>query len=554
MEKSKNKELSSFIQIKNFQAFEYTSEEIFILSNFSYKKWKNDIDSNINYTIERNNLPYLKLHAGYIVLKTLLCGICSTDLNRKYLPFPLPQVLGHEILAQSIDPDDNFNYVVEISDSCLAHKYNMTEISEIFCESNLTQHCPNRYVLGINMLLGGFSPYIIVPINSAIKYKKEIIPDFSAVLVEPLAAAFNAVYTSQIMDDFCIAVIGPKKLGALIIAALNAYRKRKKLKLKITAVIRRESLKDFCYKMGSDFVMICKDEKFEIFFEKSKNCFNFANFEDFQEYPKKSFDLVFDTSGTESGFKTALNLAQKEVHLKSTSGQEMCGLKNLTAMVVDEINLRKFVYKNFEEYILKNKTEIKKIDSKIIIYVSPLIQDEDFLNYVSNLKEKENINSLYSCVFYSEKSLDLINETIFIGKNGKSNPMFENRLPRFDLCIVDGNNLKEVDKVIRPFENSQTSLIKPKGNIFLHFPQDKHDSDIDHYKYNDLQKFIISNGLITTSRCGDFRIALDYLESDKHLSEVIQNMITHVLPIEKIEEGFKLAKSEEAIKVILKHS
>jgi threonine dehydrogenase-like Zn-dependent dehydrogenase len=561
MEKNKNQEIRTIMQIKNFQAFEYTNDENFILSNFSFTIYKNNQDSNFNYIIEKNNLPYLKLPTGYIVLKTILCGICSTDLNRKYLPFPLPQVLGHEILAESIDSDDSFKYVVEISDSCSAHKSNLTEISEIFCESNLSQHCPNRYVLGINMLLGGFSPYIIVPINSAIKYNKLIIPDYSAVLVEPLAAAFNAIYTSQIMDDFCIAIIGPKKLGALIIAGLNAYKKRKKLRLKITAVIRREALRDFCYKMGADFVINIKDENFVNIYEKYKNSkkkINSGNFEDFDKFPKKPFDLVLDTSGTESGFKLALNLASNEVHLKSTSGKEMCGLKNLTAMVVDEINLIKFDYNTFLVHILKNKSETQKIVGKNVIYVSPSIQDENFLNYLSYLKENEN---LYWCTFYSEKSLDLIDESIFIEK---SNSIFENRLPRFDLCIVNGSNLQEVDKVIRPFENSQTSLIKPKGNILLYFPQDKYNFQIDNtctnicnnyynLKYTDIQNFILSNGIVTSSRCGDFRLTLDYLESDEQLREVIQNMITHVLPVEKIQEGFNLAKSEEAIKVILKH-
>jgi threonine dehydrogenase-like Zn-dependent dehydrogenase len=540
MEKNKIQKIKNISEIIKFQAYEYTSEEKFISSNFSIKKTIDD-ESNTNTTgnflIERNNLPYLHLPDGYMVLKTLLCGICSTDLNRKYLPFPLPQVLGHEIIAKSLDKnlDNTSYYVVEISDSCSAHK---SQNSEIFCESNLTQHCPNRYVLGINMLLGGFSPYIIVPVNSAIKYNQEIIPDFSAVLVEPLAAAFNAIYTSRLDDDYSIAVIGPKKLGALIIAGLNAYRKRKNLRIKITAVIRREALREFCYKMGADFVVNSKDENFE----KIKIFENFENFEKFENFTQKSFDVVFDTSGSESGFKLALNLAKREVHLKSTSGQKMCGLNNLTAMVVDEINLRKFDFDNFKENFSNFQNKTKNDDKTVIvIYVSPTIQDEQFCKFLSTLIEEEG-----NVIIYSEKSLDQIDESIFTEKN---NYIFKNRLPRFDLCIVNGNNLNEVDKVIRPFENSEISLIKPKGNIFLHFYQEKDNS----HNYNNLQNFLMSNGIITTSRCGDFRLTLDYLESDEILRQDIQNMITHVLPIEKIEEGFKLAKSEDAIKVILKH-
>ena len=51
------------------------------------------------------------------------------------------------------------------------------------------------------------------------------------------------------------------------------------------------------------------------------------------------FDIVYDTTGTVSGFEQALTLARQEIHLKSTNGQTMCGLDNLTAFVVDELAL-----------------------------------------------------------------------------------------------------------------------------------------------------------------------------------------------------------------------
>ena len=41
-----------------------------------------------------------------------------------------------------------------------------------FCKNSLPTHSPTRMVLGIDRLLGGFSPYILVPKNNIIPLEK----------------------------------------------------------------------------------------------------------------------------------------------------------------------------------------------------------------------------------------------------------------------------------------------------------------------------------------------------------------------------------------------
>jgi hypothetical protein len=49
--------------------------------------------------------------------------------------------------------------------------------------------------------------------------------------------------------------------------------------------------------------------------------------------------VVVETSGAPEGFETALGLARREVHLKSTSGRPAGGLRHATELVVDELRL-----------------------------------------------------------------------------------------------------------------------------------------------------------------------------------------------------------------------
>jgi D-arabinose 1-dehydrogenase-like Zn-dependent alcohol dehydrogenase len=474
-----------------FNCLEYTSDDKFDMVEYFISRTTDD--SECFWEIKRNGHLYLKLNSlGYILLKTLLCGICSTDLNRRFLPFPLPQITGHEILAESLDGENK--YVIEISDSCISH--NRSDC-EIFCKSKLNSHCPDRMVIGINLLPGGFSPYIIVPINSAITYNKEIIPDYTAVMIEPFAAALNAIYTSNPKQGDQVAVLGPKKLGSLLIIALHAYKIKSGIDFKITAIIRRSDLESLCFYLGADYVILVENVKL-------------------------NFDIIYDTSGTEEGFCFALNHSKREVHLKSTNGQTMCELNNLTAMVVDEISIIQLNEDN-----LNYKWRDEKRKNEIILTFDN--NDEMYLHSKDFKIIKRSLNNINRAILEEILKID------------------EKRLPRFDLCIA--RNLKEIDFIIRPFMNLETSLLRPRGAI-LYCPDNKSDSD------NEILNFLNHGGSIITSRCGDFHLAIKYLEEDSNetnISGKIQAMISHVLPAEKLNEAFALAKSKDVIKVIINH-
>ena len=56
------------------------------------------------WRVTRNGDEHMRLGPGYRLLRTERCGVCSTDLARRFLPFPLPQIIGHELIA--LDAED----------------------------------------------------------------------------------------------------------------------------------------------------------------------------------------------------------------------------------------------------------------------------------------------------------------------------------------------------------------------------------------------------------------------------------------------------------------
>jgi len=260
------------------------------------------------WRIRRDGAPHLDFGPGYRVLRASHCGVCATDLARRHLPFPLPQVTGHEVVALG---DGGRPVVVEINASHAARGL-VTDCP--WCGLEMGSHCPDRRVLGIHDLPGGFSPWILAP-RAAIHAVPPAIDPLTATLVEPFAAALAAVRMATRVPRRRIAVLGPRRLGSLVVAALAAWRRRAGAGYEILALARRPELRALATACGAD------------------------DARDPDALHEPIADVVVDTTGSPAGFARALALASGEVHLKTTCGEPSCGLAHATAMVVDEIAL-----------------------------------------------------------------------------------------------------------------------------------------------------------------------------------------------------------------------
>lgn len=266
------------------------------------------------WQVFRNGEIRLNLGSGYRALRVRSCGVCSTDLARRFLPFPLPQITGHEVLAED---ESGQRCVVEINAS---HAARGVATSCPFCDGGLPSHCPERLVLGIHDLPGGFGPWLLAPTN-AILPLPDIIPDDAAVLVEPLAAALHAVDRIVPQSGETIAVLGPRRLGMLVVAALAARRKELNADYRILALARHTHLLALAERFGA---------------EESRFIAGAG-----EGLGDEIADVVIDTTGSPAGFELALRLARREVHLKSTHGRPAGGVEHLTEFVVDELKLER---------------------------------------------------------------------------------------------------------------------------------------------------------------------------------------------------------------------
>eukprot|EP01012_Entosiphon_sulcatum_P007121 TRINITY_DN13545_c0_g1_i1.p1 TRINITY_DN13545_c0_g1~~TRINITY_DN13545_c0_g1_i1.p1 ORF type:complete len:476 (+),score=72.14 TRINITY_DN13545_c0_g1_i1:22-1449(+) len=469
-------------QRQQFATWEYTAEDIFSQVNYEFVRLPTG-----GWDIIRNGEVSLQLGPGYDLVRTKWCGICSTDLARRYLPFPLPQVIGHEVSGEW----NGKPVVVEINASHAAR--GLPEANSCpLCKNDLPTQCPERITLGINSLPGGFAPWLLAPIHNLIP-----IPDTLdvklACIAEPLAAALHAVTSTPIPCGSSVAVLGPRRLGLLIIAALKMARNQLNLQFSISALCRREELLPAAIKMGADNARVADD--------------------------KEQFDVVYDTTGNPAGLQAALQLSRKIVHLKSTNGQPVLGVQCMTELVVDELALLPFSIDNLG---FKWPEEAQR--SNKYVFIGPAVPED---------VERE-INSTGRITRRAVPAVamqDLVH-----------NPPEDMQFGRYDLAVVAST--AEIDAVIRPLGREQEPcLVRPRGAILV-LPGQAPPSDITHW--------LTLGRQILSSRCGDLRRAINLLSRDDTIAQAIRDVvISKEFELQQLPQAFVAATAKENIKVIV---
>ena len=462
-----------------FNAPEYHAD-----GNFRNAQYSFDGSADDGWEIRRDGRPHMRLPEGYRLLRCQQCGVCSTDLARRYLPFPLPQIIGHELIATD---ESGQRYVVEINAS---HKARGVADNCAFCTAGLPTHCPGRIVLGIHDLPGGFGPWILAPREAAIPVDDDL-PANSLILVEPFAAALHAVDRIQPQEGDTIAVLGPRRLGMLVVAALRAYRTESQLDFTILALSRHPELLTLATLFGATDTMAVNGDG--------------ALLRDHLA------DVVIDTTGNADGLDLAVRLARREVHLKSTHGRPASGLAHLTECVVDEIGLARLEECELPTAICGGKPRVA------------WLVEGDIPDWLENAADVQRFASPVHALAYFEE-------------HGQP-------LPRADAAVVDGAH--GVDAALRPHETREISLVRPRGVVLIRPENDDGSQLLD---------AIAKRGLrLSTSRCGDFRRALALMERDPFLQGIGDKLITHRFPIDQIAQAFSVAGSPACIKAVIEH-
>jgi threonine dehydrogenase-like Zn-dependent dehydrogenase len=435
------------------------------------------------WEVTRNGAVALRLGYGYRRLQTSHCGVCSTDLARRHLPFPLPQVIGHEVVARD---GNGALVVVEINASHVGRGVPQHDWCA-FCQAGLSTHCSDRLVLGIHDLPGGFSPWLLAPQANVIPLPDAITP-LTATLVEPFAAALHAVHAVAPDHGDRVAVLGPRRLGALVVAALAAWRRQSGRRYEIVAIARRAELRALVRSLGADDAVDAGPA----------------------HAMRDLADIVVETTGSPDGLALALQLARREVHVKSTTGRPTLGLTHLTEMVVDEITLDRL-----------DPTRISSAPGATFASVVQLGDVPPAL--VAALRSRAC--SVLAADDAAEAARQLRRE------------------PRgaADGAVV--TSVAGIDAALRPTPGIERGLVRACGTILVADVGQPRDA---------LLAAVLDKGLrISTTRCGDFHPALDLLGTTDLGHRLGDIMVTSVLPADHLADAFALAASPQSIKVVV---
>lgn len=465
------------------------------------------------WRVSRNKETLLDLGPGYEAVRVERCGVCSTDLARRFLPYPLPQVIGHELTGFH----RGRRVVVEINAS---HKSRRQTGDCPFCRGGLETQCPDRITLGINQLPGGFGSWVLAPVDCIVPVPDSVDP-LAAALAEPFAAALHGVKAAAPRDGERIAVLGPRRLGLLTIAALAAWRAQSGRRFEIQALSRHAALLETAKQLGADNgVDLTQVDSADL---------------------EGVFDVVFDTTGSPAGLADALAMAKRLVHLKSTHGRAVMGLDQLTALVVDELTLLpgRHHHLHFQWPFQRRER------GNVHIWVSPKVPDA--------VIESELVQTAVcgeTRVFHRlplEKAYARLKQAQAAWSDPAARFPKNSDLPRFDAAIVA--DWDEVDAVIRPNPEEEVSLVRPRGAVLVWADMPPADTAALPLHHAVCQRGVA----LQSSRCGDFHDAVSLLAEQPALAEVlVRLMVTHVFPADDLKEAFEVAAdSSQSIKVLV---
>ncbi|MHB1157940.1 MAG: MDR/zinc-dependent alcohol dehydrogenase-like family protein [Phycisphaerales bacterium] len=250
-----------------------------------------------------------KLAPGEALIRPLLAGICSTDIEicRGYMNHT--GVLGHEFVGivelVHADCDDKSKKLagsrVVGSINCVCGRCDL-------CKRGLSSHCRNRTVLGIAGRDGCFADRFTLPVRNLIVVPDEI-ENEQAVFVEPLAAACQLLQQLHVEGRPFITVLGDGRLGLLVAQVLTT------LNATVRVVGKHPEKLARCEKWGIKHRLLADNT------------------------PHADQDIVVDCTGSASGLQLAMKMVRPrgKIVLKTTVADQ-AGV-DLSPLVINEIEL-----------------------------------------------------------------------------------------------------------------------------------------------------------------------------------------------------------------------
>lgn len=250
--------------------------------------------------------PDAKPKAGEALIRPLLMGVCSTDIElcRGYMGFT--GVLGHEFVGvvESVTDKSDKQWVgkrVVGTINCVCGTCDM-------CQRGLQEHCRQRTVLGIAGRDGCFAERFCLPVRNLLAVP-DTVDDDHAVFTEPLAAAFQILRQLTVEGRPFITVLGDGRLGLLCAQVLTQLNGTVRLLGKHPEKMER------CEKWGVKHRLVS-----EVGLRADQ-------------------DIVVDCTGSAEGFEMAMQMVRPrgKLVLKTTVAENRP--MNLAPIVINEIEV-----------------------------------------------------------------------------------------------------------------------------------------------------------------------------------------------------------------------
>jgi len=251
----------------------------------------------------RTDLPLPSLDKDEVLIKVLLAGVCSTDLEMLRGYYDFKGVPGHEFVGQVVDD----NGQPELMGKRVVGDINVSCGECDRCLKQEPNHCLNPRTLGIFDYDGVFAEYCKLPAKN-LTVVDDSVSDVLAVFTEPTAAAFRILDQIQVRPSDRVIVVGAGRLGLLIAQAL------KNTGCDLKVVVRRPEPASILEGWGIKSVYP-------------------------EEFEGDLADIVVEVTGSPEGFKLSQSLTRARgiLVLKSTFAEDVN--VNLSKLVVDEITL-----------------------------------------------------------------------------------------------------------------------------------------------------------------------------------------------------------------------
>jgi alcohol dehydrogenase len=164
--------------------------------------------------VEVRRQPLPRVRQGFVRIRLLAAGICSTDLELQRGYYGFSGTPGHEFVGEVVE-----------SGKRVAGEINLACGNCEWCARGLGRHCPTRTVLGIVKHPGAFREFLTLPIHNLHRVPESISSEH-AVFIEPVAAACEILDQVKIPKGDHVALLGDGKLGLLIAQVLQAHGAR----------------------------------------------------------------------------------------------------------------------------------------------------------------------------------------------------------------------------------------------------------------------------------------------------------------------------------------